>query len=376
MKKVVTLILALSFSLLLMIGMANGQTHLWGTCWHGGGHGYGTIFKTDSNGNNLQSDYSMFETLGAFPIGDLVYVNNGKFYGIADSNSCAYSGVIYSYESATGIFDVIYDFGCSGLHGMSPFCGMTFASDGKLYGLCSYGGAYGYGGVIYSLDPVTNVYTDIFDFDTLSGFYPGGTLTQLSNGKLYGITQFGGANNGGTMFSFDPANSTYTLLHSFADSSTGLSQYAGNGGLLQATDGKLYGMNYEGGPHNAGFIFSYDLSTNVYNEVFDFDSLNGGSPFGNLIQASNGLIYGMTEVGGNSSDGVIFSYDITTNTYTDLFDFDGTNGETPTRGLMQARNGLLYGTTDVGGNLYWGGSSLVLILILILKLFYIILVQE
>ena len=69
-------------------------------------------------------------------------------------------------------------------------------------------------------------------------------------------------------------------------------------------------------------------------------------PYGSLMQASDGKLYGMTTNGGSSSDnGVIFSFDPSSSTYTKLKDFDNTNGANPYGSLMQASDGKLYGMT-------------------------------
>ena len=44
------------------------------------------------------------------------------------------------------------------------------------------------------------------------------------------------------------------------------------------------------------------------------------------MQASDGKLYGMTSNGGSSGNGVIFSFDPSSSTYTKLKDFDNTNG--------------------------------------------------
>src|SRR5665213_2677069 len=130
-------------------------------------------------------------------------------------------------------------------------------------------------------------------------------------------------------------------LYSFNISTGGNPWY---GSLLKATDGKLYGLAL-GGSIGWGVIFSFDVSTSTYTDVHDFDYTHGKSPHGSLIQASNGLLYGMTSDGGTKSAGTIFSFDINTNTFNDLFNFDTLNGLDPERSLMQASDGLMYGTT-------------------------------
>src|ERR1035437_2111288 len=343
MKKIFTIF---SLSFLLMMGMVSGQTSLWGTCELGGTNTWGSIFTSDDNGNNLHFVYSLVNASGALPLGAMVLANApGKFYGVTVEGGCVDSCVIYTFDPCTGIFVDIHDFGCDSQHGASSLSGMTLAMDGKLYGLCGEGGANG-NGVIYRVDPITNSYTDLFDFNDTSGSTPFGTLTQLSNGNLYGMTNAGGINHGGVIFSFDPTNSNYSFLYSF-DTVTGIAPYYG--GLLEATNGKLYGMTQLGGASGFGVIFCFDTSTNIYTDVHDFDNTQGKYPYGSLIQASNGLLYGMTNQGGIHNAGVIFSFDITTNSFLDLMDFNDTLGANPQRSFKQASNGLLFGTTVGGG---------------------------
>ena len=148
---------------------------------------------------------------------------------------------------------------------------------------------------------------------------------QASDGKLYGMTYSGGSSGAGVIFSFDPSSSTYTKLKDF-DGTNGGNPY---GSLMQASDGKLYGMTAQGGSSGAGVIFSFDPSSSTYTKLKDFDGTNGANPFGSLMQASDGKLYGMTDDGGSSGDGVIFSFDPSSSTYTKLKDFDDTNGAYP-----------------------------------------------
>lgn len=175
------------------------------------------------------------------------------------------------------------------------------------------------------------------DFET--GGNPNGALVQASDGKLYGLDNSGL----GFIYSFDPVNAVYTRLIGF-DISNG--EFP-NGSLLQASNGKLYGCTSNGGAANYGVIFSYDPVTNMLTNVKDFYFGDGSHPLGNLVQASDGLIYGVTEAGGSNDFGVIFSFDPTTLTFTKLQDFDEKNGANPSGGLMQASDGKLYGSAGI-----------------------------
>jgi len=112
----------------------------------------------------------------------------------------------------------------------------------------------------------------------------------------------------------------------------------------------LYGMTYQGGVNNLGVLFEYDPVTDIFIKKLDFDSANGRNPFGSLIQASNGKLYGMTIQGGVNDKGILFEYDPITSTYIKKLEFSGTiNGSYPQGSLMQACNGKLYGMTKQGG---------------------------
>jgi uncharacterized repeat protein (TIGR03803 family) len=339
--------LILTVLIALIVNASSAQTQLWGTCQFGGTNNKGTIFKCDGNGNNFVNVYSMDSATGSLPIGSLCLATNNKLYGVTtNSGSCQIGGVCYSYDPATGIFDGFHDFACDPIHGLGAGNAMVVGIDGNLYGLAPYGGVYS-GGVIYKVDPNTNSYSDIYDFKNTTGSAPYCTLLPLNNGKLYGVTERGGSEEGGVIFSFDPSTSTFNMLHSF-DSTTGIQPF--NSGLIMATDGKLYGVTEWGGLHGWGVIFSFDTATNIYTDLFDFTGSTGSSPWGSLIQATDGKLYGITS-GSFSGYVVIFNYDISTNTYTDLLTLNVIYApDSPEDGFIQASNGKLFGLADYGGS--------------------------
>ena len=64
---------------------------------------------------------------------------------------------------------------------------------------------------------------------------------------------------------------------------------------------------------------------------------------------SNGKFYGTTLSGGSNGYGTVFEITVG-GTLTTLHSFDGTDGEFPRAGLVQASNGNFYGTTLGGGS--------------------------
>lgn len=115
---------------------------------------------------------------------------------------------------------------------------------------------------------------------------------------------------------------------------------------------QLWGMLPNGGDTESGIIFKTDFDGSNFQQVHDFLKYNGKRPMGNLIQASNGKFYGVTEGGFDSFCGVLFEFDAETNTYIikyDFYDMSSGMGYGVEGSLIQASNGKLYGTTLHGG---------------------------
>ena len=122
--------------------------------------------------------------------------------------------------------------------------------------------------------------------------------------------------------------------------------------LIEGTNGILYGITYLGGAHGLGTVFELTLSgkfTSLYNFTGGAD---GGSPADALIQGSNGLFYGTTSTGGANGNGTVFSM-TPAGKITTLYSFCAVSGCTDSGysygRLVQATDGNLYGTTFVGG---------------------------
>src|ERR1035437_2435439 len=163
--------------------------------------------------------------------------------------------------------------------------------------------------------------------------------------QLWGMTGLGGANDLGVIYSVNLDGSNYQVRYSF-ESNNGSHP---NGGLIKATNGKLYGLTPFGGTNDMGVIFSFDTTTGTYTKLYDFNLTDGGYPLGSLVEAANGNLYGMTNQGGAGGYGVVFRFVPGTNTYFHVFDFNGGDGGYPYNSLTKASDGMLYGTTYYGG---------------------------
>ncbi|HEV8508727.1 MAG TPA: choice-of-anchor tandem repeat GloVer-containing protein, partial [Chitinophagaceae bacterium] len=310
------------------------------------GAGFGTISRYDAGANTITAVHS-FQVKGLTPCGKLLKVVDGKFYGMTRQGGTSNYGVIFSFDPISSSYSVLKNF--DNITGGYPMGSLIQAGDGKLYGMTQQGGALGYG-VIFSFDPVSYSYAAIKNFDNATGGFPYGSLIQATDGKLYGMTYQGGTSNYGVIFSFDPLSSSYTVLKNF-DNSTGAYPYSS---LIQATDGKLYGTTISGGTSGYGVMFSLDPAFATYSVIKNFNYSTGGNPYGSLMQANNGKLYGTTQYGGTTGYGVIYSFDPLSANYSVVKNFDYSTGGYPYGSLMQAPDGRLYGMTQYGGTVGYG----------------------
>jgi uncharacterized repeat protein (TIGR03803 family) len=329
-----------------LIQATNGK--IYGMTFEGGTDNSGVLFEYEPTTDSFVKKLDFFKgsTNGYNPTGSLLKATNGKFYGMTPYGG-SNNGVIFEYDPATSTYIKKLDHNQS-INGSSPHGSLIQASNGKLYGMTTWGGTLSYG-TLFEYDPATNTYKKKQEFaGTTDGGLPYGSLIQATNGKLYGLTSMGGENNMGVLFEYDPSNSTYTKKIDFAGASNGSYPY---GSLVQASNGKLYGMTTRGGTNDFGVLFEYNPSTSSYTKKIEFaGSSTGSNPNGSLIQASNGKLYGMTAEGGTYNYGTLFEYDPATSIFLKKLDFAGTtNGSNPYGTLMQASNGKLYGMTFRGG---------------------------
>src|SRR5207248_19498 len=147
------------------------------------------------------------------------------------------------------------------------------------------------------------------------GADPEAGLVQASDGKLYGTTQIDGASGNGTVFQIT-TDGVFTVVCSF----TGGTDVSGANRLVQASDGNLYGTCRYGGASGNGTVFR--ITTNgTLTPLYSLAGGNdGGQPSAGLVQATDGNLYGTTSSGGTSGNGTVFR--ITTNgTFTPLYSF-------------------------------------------------------
>ncbi len=320
---------------------------LYGMTYSGGHYGYGVLFCYNTI---TLKDSVLFNFNGAVSNNNcMVQGTGGLLYGMSLVGGNNFYGDIFSFDPNSGTNTVIYSFDSTS--GQYPYSGLIQASNGLLYGMTQYGGANNEG-VLFSYNTGSNTEAVAVNFNDANGSYPEGNLLQASNGLIYGMTPNGGSNAEGTLFYYNPVSGKDSVMVNLSDN-IGFSPY---GGVIQANDGLLYGMTNSGGTNYDGVIFSFNTKTKSYKALYSFnDSTSGEAPYGNLVQAEDSLLYGMTYFGGKQGDGVLFSFNTKTNKEIPLMNFKGANGANPTGTLVLDSAGTtLYGTTSIGGQSNYG----------------------
>ncbi len=191
-------------------------------------------------------------------------------------------------------------------------------------------------------------FTDLYNFaGSPDGINPYAGLVEDTQGNLYGTTAYGGVYGYGTVFKV--AGGVETLLYSFTGGSDGSEPFSP---LLFDGAGNAYGATYSGGASGFGSVFKLDTSGNetvVYS--FAGGSGDGCHPAGSLLLGSSGNLYGATEGCGSNNLGTVFEIN-SSGAETILHSFAGgpSDGANPSvAGLVMDPNGNLYGTTQNGG---------------------------
>ena len=146
---------------------------------------------------------------------------------------------------------------------------------------------------------------------------------------------------------------TFNTIHTFTAATDGNVTYPA---LVQGADGLLYGVNSTGGRSDNGTIFSLGLGGGSFTVLNTFTQAGQGTtPEGGLVQARDGNFYGTTNTGGNGGYGTLFQCVPGTGKLNILTQFtNGDPGGTPVGTLVEGADGFLYGTAEYGGSDNYG----------------------
>ena len=316
--------------------------------------------------------FSLGGAAGGTPLAGLVQGADGNLYGTAEFEGAiggsANGGTVFEITTA-GVFTTLHSFGALG-DGDNPDAGLVLGTDGNFYGTTSAGGAncgiYIVCGMVFKITP-TGTLTTLYSFcpkpNCASGANPTGNLVQATDNNFYGTTAGGGANNAGTVMKIStkgtPETTTLTTLYSFCAQTDCADGADSNTGVVQGIDGSFYGTTYAGGAYGNGTVFKVTPKgrlTTLYSFCPESNCTDGSSPFGPLVQATEGDFYGMTSGEGAYGYGTVFKI-TSQGRLTTLYGFcaqaDCADGSYPSS-LIQATDDNFYGTTSEGGAYGYG----------------------
>ncbi len=267
--------------------------------------GAGAIFKM-----TLSGTLTVLDSVSS-PAG-LVQGRDGNFYGTTPRSYT--DGTVFKI-TPSGTLTTLHTF--DGTDGDNPQAGLVLGTDGNFYGTTYSGGTSnncgGGCGTVFKITPSGSL-TTLHSFSGTDGYNVQAGLVQGSDGNFYGTTFNGGAQNIGEVYKITPSG-TLTVLHSFNGTDGAYPRAA----LIQASDGNFYGTAFQGGTNSQGTVFAITSSgslTALYSFCAQTGCADGANPVGGVVQASDGYLYGTTNGGGADSAGTVFKFQLVSYTLT------------------------------------------------------------
>jgi uncharacterized repeat protein (TIGR03803 family) len=323
--------------------------NLWGTTFSGGTGGRGTVFRiSPSTAQTVVYSFGGPGGDAANPLAGLVVGADGNFYGVSARGGANQDRGAFFRVTPAGGEAVLHSFGGSRDDAVAPDAPLVQGLDGNFYGTSTTGGAYG-AGTIYRVTP-DGVETVLLSFSGSASSDPSGPsggLVQGADGYFYGTTRAGGEHGVGTVFSLSPAGALSTLY------SFGASDTDGNAprfGVIQGSDGNFYGTTSLGGTSGSGTVFrlTYSGIATVLHSFGSSDA-DGTNPGSGLVQGSDGKLYGVTRTGGFNGEGTVFSL-AADGAQTVLYSFGSTptDAVSPAGPVLLSADGSIYGISHTG----------------------------
>lgn len=305
-----------------------GDGYLYGTTHEGGLSSgvaaLGTVFRLRPDGTRYSVVATFHHTTvqGSRPFSGLLVGAEDVLYGTtADGGEFGY-GVVYRLTPDGGggrAFALLHSFtgftdGVPSLTG--PSAGLVIGDDGWLYGTCAGTGG-GDGGGVYRINPAGSVepllVTSRAVAPTSPFFHFQSRLLRASDGAFYGMTRFtfvapSRGEDAMVRTALDGGGWVSTALHTAQTGDPWASMPDMQ--MVEGPDGRLYGTGSAGGSGFApGGVFVTFRDGRDWKPALVFGTSSsppGDSPYGGLLAASDGWLYGTTTEGGRYGGGTLF----------------------------------------------------------------------
>jgi uncharacterized repeat protein (TIGR03803 family) len=296
--------------------------------------GCGTVFKLTPNAARTTWTHSFVHRFtggtadGSLPQGRLLRDSAGNLYGTTFAGGTNQKGIVFRIRptnaaQTTWARDILYRF-TGGATGANPQNGLIFDSKNRLIGTTSREGKFtgqcssnGRGcGTVFLLTPKSTLPWSRSNLLVLSGvtdgMEPSGDIIRSGN-VLFLTARLGGANNQGSVIRLTPTNTNMTtfsrtLIYSFKAGTDGKSPW----GIAMSTAGRIFGLTELGGNNSNGTIFQLTPSGNSFTysvrHRFTGGADGSGPEKGAVFMTSTTEMFGLAESGGNAGGGTFFRY--------------------------------------------------------------------
>jgi len=309
--------------------------NLYGTTQQGAnGLDSGTVFELSPGSGGQWTETILYNFCnvnqycpdGSLPNGGLTFDQAGNLYGTTIGGGVKMdggAGVVFELTPGSGGTwneKAIFVFR-TGQEGIFPYGGVSFDSQGKLYGTTEGGGVggsvcqaqYNIGcGVVFELSPGSNGWSEtvLHNFRATDGANPVTGVLLDNSGNVYGTAPYSGTrsqpNGKGTFFKLSPSGGTWqatVIGFIFTDGEWPSS------GLIPDGTGNLYGTTEFGGLYGFGAVFELSPTSGggVHRSIlYNFKGGSDGAGPGPLTWGNAGNLYGFTGGGGENSAGTVF----------------------------------------------------------------------
>ncbi|MBL8001211.1 MAG: T9SS type A sorting domain-containing protein [Flavobacteriales bacterium] len=240
----------------------------------------------------------------------LVNLSSGHLLGSV-AQGCAHNrGGLFTFDPVAIRYDTLFSFTDS--TGFGNDLPRTYAelASGQILGISTLNNGY-----IFTIDPQTRVFTRLLSFDTLLCSDPREAFTLTANGHVVGAAKTGGSFNKGALWDYDLSTGVFRIVRSF-NSSFGSAIPSGE--LTFLSSGQYIGTTRSGGTNSVGSIFRYDPSDSSCVDLYSFHTASCHRPDHGLAQMPNGLLVGNTTEGGDYDDGGLFTFNISNSSFEEV----------------------------------------------------------
>jgi uncharacterized repeat protein (TIGR01451 family) len=301
----------------------------------------GTVFELKAGSTIISTLASFNGGNGANPYGGVILDGSGNIFGTTEAGGSSNEGTVF--EIKAGTFTTLASF--TGSNGELPYAGVTLDPSGDLFGTAAAGGTSG-DGTVFEIGSGTTSITTLASFTGSNGNGPEAAVTLDGAGDIFGTTYSGGTGGSGAVFEIASGTTSITPLASFSSGNVGVGP---EGGFAVDASGDVFGTTMSGGASNDGTVFEAASGSTSITTLASFSGTNGQNPEAALTIDAGGNLFGTTEGGGANGDGTVFELQSGSSSVTDVANFNGTNGDSPSTPVILDSSGNIFGTATEGG---------------------------